>query len=79
MFTVVLPRFARRVVTNLALRGDRICHIEEGTVATIVKRRKKDGSLSYLARIRIARRGNGDYTESRTFPRKSMAEERSKR
>ncbi|WP_251978600.1 tyrosine-type recombinase/integrase [Salinicola avicenniae] len=48
-------------------------------MATIVKRRKKDGSFSYLARIRIARRGSGDYTESRTFPRKAMAEEWAKR
>ncbi len=48
-------------------------------MATIVERRKKDGSFSYLARIRIARRGREDDTESRTFPRKAMAEEWAKR
>lgn len=48
-------------------------------MATIRKRRKKDGSFSYLAQIRIARRGQRDHSESRTFPRKAMAEEWAKR
>ncbi|WP_148266800.1 hypothetical protein [Chromohalobacter israelensis] len=48
-------------------------------MATIRKRRRKDGSFSYLAQIRIARRGQPDHSESRTFPRKAMAEEWAKR
>ncbi|PRY63478.1 hypothetical protein B0H98_10873 [Vreelandella songnenensis] len=48
-------------------------------MATIVKRPKSDGSFSYLARIRIARTGQPDYSESKTFPRKAMAEEWAKR
>lgn len=48
-------------------------------MATIVKRPRKDGSFSYLVRIRIARTGQSDYAESRTFPRKAMAEEWAKR
>lgn len=48
-------------------------------MATIRKRRKKDGSFSYLVQIRIARRGQPDHSESRTFPRKAMAEEWAKR
>lgn len=48
-------------------------------MATIRKRRKKDGSFSYLVQIRIARRGQPDYSESKTFPRKAMAEEWAKR
>ncbi|EHJ93194.1 hypothetical protein KUC_0141 [Vreelandella boliviensis LC1] len=44
-------------------------------MATIRKRRKKDGSFSYLARIRIARTGQPDYSESKTFSRKAMAED----
>lgn len=48
-------------------------------MATIVKRPKKDGSFSYLVRIRIVRTGQTDYAESRTFPRKAMAEEWAKR
>lgn len=42
-------------------------------MATIRKRRKKDGSFSYLARIRIARTGQPDYSASKTFPKKAMA------
>lgn len=48
-------------------------------MATIRKRRKKDGSFSYLAQIRIARRGQPDDSESKTIPRKAMAEEWAKR
>ncbi|KAA0011209.1 hypothetical protein F0A17_13880 [Billgrantia pellis] len=48
-------------------------------MATIVKRPRKGGSFSYQARIRIARRGQPDFTESRTFPKKAMAEEWAKR
>lgn len=48
-------------------------------MATIRKRLKKDGSFSYMAQIRIARRGQPDFTESRTFPKKAMAEEWAKR
>ncbi len=48
-------------------------------MATIRKRRRKDGSFSYLAQIRISRRGQPDFSESRTFPRKAMAEEWAKR
>ncbi|MEC9483145.1 MAG: hypothetical protein UMU75_07430 [Halomonas sp.] len=48
-------------------------------MATIRKRRKKDGSFSYMAQIRIARRGQPDHAESRTFPKKAMAEEWAKR
>lgn len=48
-------------------------------MATIIKRPRKGGSFSYLARIRIARRGQPDFTESRTFPKKAMAEEWAKR
>jgi len=56
-----------------------IWYIGGARVATIRKRRKKDGSFSYLAQIRIARRGQPDHSESRTFPRKAMAEEWAKR
>lgn len=48
-------------------------------MATIRKRRKKDGSFSYMVQIRIARRGQPDYSETKTFPRKAMAEEWAKR
>ncbi|WP_311062963.1 hypothetical protein [Halomonas sp. DWK9] len=48
-------------------------------MATIRKRRKKDGSFSYLVQIRIARRGQPDYSESKTFSKKSMAVEWAKR
>ena len=48
-------------------------------MATIIKRRKKDGSFAYRVRIRIAKRGLPDYAESRTFPKKAMAEEWAKR
>lgn len=48
-------------------------------MATIVKRRKKDGSFSYLVRVRIARRGQPDYSETKTFPKKAMADEWAKR
>ncbi|WP_249976029.1 hypothetical protein [Vreelandella olivaria] len=48
-------------------------------MVTIRKRRKKDGSFSYLVQIRIARRGQPDYSESKTFPKKSMAVEWAKR
>lgn len=48
-------------------------------MATIVKRPKRDGSFSYLARIRIARTGQPDYSESKTFPKKAMAAEWAKR
>ncbi|WP_315901107.1 site-specific integrase [Halomonas sp. DP5N14-9] len=44
-----------------------------------MKRRKKDGSFSYLVRVRIARRGQPDYSETRTFPKKAMADEWAKR
>ncbi|SDO18827.1 tyrosine-type recombinase/integrase [Vreelandella arcis] len=44
-------------------------------MTTIRKRRKKNGSFSYLVQIRIARRDQPDYSESKTFPRKAMAEE----
>lgn len=47
-------------------------------MATIRKRRKKDGSFSYIAQIRIARQ-DLDHSESRSFPRKAMAEEWAKR
>lgn len=48
-------------------------------MATIRKRRKKDGSFSYMAQIRIARRGQPEYSETQTFPRKAMADEWAKR
>ncbi|GHB05672.1 hypothetical protein [Modicisalibacter luteus] len=48
-------------------------------MATIRKRRKKDGSFSYLAQIRIGRHGQPDYSEARTFPKKAMADEWAKR
>lgn len=48
-------------------------------MATIRKRRRKDGSFSYLVQIRIARRGQPEHSESRTFPKKAMAEEWAKR
>ncbi|SES32668.1 Phage integrase family protein [Vreelandella subterranea] len=48
-------------------------------MATIRKRRKKDGSFSYMVQIRIARRGQPDHAETKTFPRKAMAEEWAKR
>ncbi|MEC4767971.1 site-specific integrase [Halomonas sp. CUBES01] len=48
-------------------------------MATIRKRRKKDGSFSYMVQIRIARRDQPDYSETKTFPRKAMAEEWAKR
>ncbi|RUR46240.1 tyrosine-type recombinase/integrase [Vreelandella populi] len=48
-------------------------------MATIRKRRKKDGSFSYMVQIRIARRGQPDHSETKTFPRKAMAEEWAKR
>ena len=48
-------------------------------MATIVKRPKRDGSFSYLARIRIARTGQPDYSESKTLPGKAVAEEWVKR
>ncbi|MGQ7248006.1 hypothetical protein ACUN9Y_11770 [Halomonas sp. V046] len=47
-------------------------------MATIRKRRKKDGSFSYIVQIRIALHGL-DHSESRSFPRKAMAEEWAKR
>ncbi|MBB3141254.1 tyrosine-type recombinase/integrase [Halomonas organivorans] len=47
-------------------------------MATIRKRRKKDGSFSYIAQIRIARDGH-QHAESKAFPRKAMAEEWAKR
>ena len=48
-------------------------------MATIVKRPKRDGSFSYLARIRIARTGQPDYSESKTLPGEAVAEEWAKR
>ncbi len=49
-------------------------------MATIVKRPKRDGSFSYLARIRIARTGQPDYSESKNIPpEKAMADEWTKR
>ncbi|MYL22507.1 tyrosine-type recombinase/integrase [Halomonas alkaliantarctica] len=48
-------------------------------MATIRKRRKKDGSFSYTVQIRISRRGQPDYSETKTFPRKAMADEWAKR
>lgn len=47
-------------------------------MATISKRRRKDGSLSYTAQIRIAKRGQ-EYTEARTFSRESLARDWAKR
>ncbi|TFH86444.1 hypothetical protein EQG41_12430 [Billgrantia azerbaijanica] len=47
-------------------------------MATIRKRRKKDGSFSYIAQVRIARDGL-QHAESKAFPRKAMAEEWAKR
>ncbi|WP_092850373.1 hypothetical protein [Modicisalibacter xianhensis] len=47
-------------------------------MATIRKRRKKDGSFSYIAQVRIARDGHR-HAESKAFPRKAMAEEWAKR
>ncbi len=47
-------------------------------MATISKRRKKDGSFSYTAQIRITKRG-ADYTESRTFSREALASDWAKR
>lgn len=47
-------------------------------MATIRKRRKKDGSFSYIAQVRIAR-GGQQHAESRAFPKKAMAEEWAKR
>ncbi|WP_227369869.1 site-specific integrase [Halomonas sp. M20] len=48
-------------------------------MATIRKRRRKDGSFAYMVQIRIARKGQPDYAESRTFPKKAMAEEWARR
>ncbi|WP_045992884.1 site-specific integrase [Halomonas sp. S2151] len=48
-------------------------------MATIRKRRRRDGSFSYQVQIRIARSGQPDYSETRTFPKKAMAEEWGKR
>lgn len=48
-------------------------------MATIRKRRKKDGSFSYMVQIRIARNGQPDHSETKTFPRKAMAKEWAKR
>lgn len=48
-------------------------------MATSRKRRKKDGSFSYMVQIRIARSGQPDHSETKTFPRKAMAEEWAKR
>ena len=41
-------------------------------MATVTKRRKKDGSFSYTAQIRITKRGQ-EYTEARTFSREVLA------
>lgn len=48
-------------------------------MATIRKRQRKDGSFSYQAQVRIARRGLPDFSETRTFPKKAMAQEWAKR
>ncbi|MBD3898197.1 site-specific integrase [Halomonas sp. ML-15] len=47
-------------------------------MATIRKRRKKDGSFSYIAQVRMTRGGHR-HAESRAFPKKAMAEEWAKR
>lgn len=47
-------------------------------MATIRKRKKKDGSFSYIAQVRMARGGHR-HAESRAFPRRAMAEEWAKR
>lgn len=44
-------------------------------MATITKRRRKDGSLRYTAQIRIRRQGKIIHTESRTFSRLAVARE----
>lgn len=36
-------------------------------MATIRKRRKKDGSFSYMVQIRIARCGQPDHLDMKTF------------
>lgn len=43
-------------------------------MATIRKRAKKDGSLSYYAEIRIKRDGDVIYREAKTWPKKKLAE-----
>lgn len=48
-------------------------------MATISKRKRKDGSVAYTAQIRIMRKGQKAHSEGRTFPKKAMAEEWAKR
>lgn len=48
-------------------------------MATISKRKRRDGSVAYTAQIRIMRRGEKAHSEARTFPKKAMAEEWAKR
>jgi hypothetical protein len=44
-------------------------------MGTIVRRRRKDGSLGYTAQIRIHREGKRIYSESETFDRRQLATE----
>ncbi|WP_069384047.1 site-specific integrase [Halomonas caseinilytica] len=48
-------------------------------MATISKRKRKDGSVAYTAQIRIMRKGQKTHSEAKTFPKKAMAEEWAKR
>lgn len=48
-------------------------------MATISKRKKRDGSAAYTAQIRMMRGGKLVHSEARTFPKKAMAVEWSKR
>ena len=43
-------------------------------MATIVRRKRKDGSIAYRAQVRIKRKGKIVYHESRTFDRRASAE-----
>ena len=42
-------------------------------MATIISRRRKDGTTRYRAKVRIKRRAEVVYSESRTFGKKAVA------
>ena len=44
-------------------------------MATIVKRKNLDGSFSYMAKIRISKKGVSIHSESKTFSKESIAKE----
>ncbi len=45
-------------------------------MGTITSRRRKDGTLRYRAPVRVERRGEAVYSESRTFGKKAVAKDR---